>query len=388
MIVGTFNTTALLCGLVLLVAALALFLFGRLKPELRRDSDNIYAFIGVICALITLGSISGVSILISFQLLLMIGMLIALMWENVSTRQPRDPGLRRGAFDSFRKRVSTERDRGRRSSSFYEEDRPVSTVYRYEAEIDTYDRPDDPRRQPRRIRGSEPREGYEEELDAPARRAPQGYPSQDSSRRSRPSQDVVDRPRERGRASLDEWDDRQPRSRSSQPPRREVPPVTPSRSADDWGDEPVRDRGAREGGAREVNSRDVNPRDVNPRDVNPRDLGVRNPDDLSPPPRRRPRNDVPPVNPVVDEDLGDRPRRRRSSADRPQGDRPPMERSPIDRSPMDRTGQPPLGSPLRPEPKPNTPTSSPRSGDEGYVEFKPLTPPPEDEFDNSSNFDD
>jgi hypothetical protein len=86
--VNGFSTPALLFGIILLIASIGLFFWGRLKPELARESDNVYSIIGIICAVILFISSFELNLIQSFQQLLMIGSVIALMWENIQKRDP------------------------------------------------------------------------------------------------------------------------------------------------------------------------------------------------------------------------------------------------------------------------------------------------------------
>lgn len=76
---------ALLFGLVLILASLALFLLGKFKPDLYQESDNIYAIIGIICGMLLLISLD-LNAAMAFQQLLMIGSLITIMWQFVQVR--------------------------------------------------------------------------------------------------------------------------------------------------------------------------------------------------------------------------------------------------------------------------------------------------------------
>lgn len=402
---GNFNTPALLFGFILLVASIALFLFGRFKPELQRDSDNVYAIIGIVCALILFGSAFSLSLGMSFQQLLLIGSLIALMWENIKNRQPQTPSARRGAFDGMRDSMRPWGGDSRRNRPM-EDERAASNIYRYEPEFDDYDRFDDPRRRDqRRIRGSEPRRGYDDEFGGDARR---GRPP---SRGPQPSLKEADS----RRGGYDDFDDRS--SRGGRPSDR---PARGGARNDDWVDPPRRDsRGGRP----------------------PQDFGGRPPQNDMPPPRRRPRvgsmdgspmppsaeeqqparrpaNNGPsngPANgPAMDRPATDRPPVERPPmnrppmgrpTDRPPTDRPPVERQPMNRPPMDApagnrppNGRPPMDRPpldrpplerppINAGPAPQRPVAG-GSKDDDYVDFKPLTPPPDDEMDNSSQFDD
>jgi hypothetical protein len=76
---------ALLFGLVLILASLALFLTSKFKPDLYQESDNIYAVIGIICGLLLLISLD-LGAAMAFQQLLMIGSLITIMWQFMQIR--------------------------------------------------------------------------------------------------------------------------------------------------------------------------------------------------------------------------------------------------------------------------------------------------------------
>ncbi len=89
------NTPALLFGIILLIASIGLFFWGRLKPELARDSDNVYSVIGIICSIILFTSAFDLSLILGFQQLLLIGAVISLMWENMRQRTP-NPDVRPG----------------------------------------------------------------------------------------------------------------------------------------------------------------------------------------------------------------------------------------------------------------------------------------------------
>jgi Ycf66 protein N-terminus len=76
---------ALLFGLVLILASLALFLTSKFKPDLYQESDNIYAAIGIVCGLLLLISLD-LGAAMAFQQLLMIGSLITIMWQFMQVR--------------------------------------------------------------------------------------------------------------------------------------------------------------------------------------------------------------------------------------------------------------------------------------------------------------
>ena len=276
---ANFVTPALLFGVILLVASVGLFLFGRIKPELQRDSDNVYAIVGMVCSLILLANFN-LGLGMSFQQLLMIGALLTLMWENIQNRQPKAPSTRRGSFDDMRDGMRQWGD-SRRGRPSLENERAASNIYRYEAEYNDYDRFDAPRRQEqRRIRGSEPRRGYDDEFGDDTRR---GRPP---GRTPQASLNEAD-----NRRGYDGFDDRASgRGPSSRPPRN-----------DDWDDAPRRGRNG---------TRDAAPTDARrPRGRGPQDFDARPQEDM-PPPRRRPRSgsmDGSPIPPEFQEQPSGRP---------------------------------------------------------------------------------
>jgi hypothetical protein len=91
-----FIPASLIFGVILIMASIALFLLGQIKPGLKRDSDNVYALIGVICGLILTPQTNlGIGMLL--QQIMLIGCLVVLMWENIQARtsspsQARQPG--------------------------------------------------------------------------------------------------------------------------------------------------------------------------------------------------------------------------------------------------------------------------------------------------------
>jgi hypothetical protein len=226
-----FNTPALLFGIILLVASIALFVFGRLKPEIQRDSDSVYAIIGVICALILFGSAFDLSLGMSFQQLLMIGTLITLMWENIQARQPKNVGSRRGGMlDGMRGLGRDMSDMSRRGAPMGDDDRP-SRVYR--AELDERLPPEE-QRTSRRIRGG--RESRDDDWEGSRR----------STRRNEYADNAPRRPRGslNGSPMVDDGDDSLSETLRERPRLRAARPLPPDRSAEranTWDDDkPVR----------------------------------------------------------------------------------------------------------------------------------------------------
>ncbi len=413
---GNFNTPALLFGLILLVASIGLFLFGRLKPELQKDSDNVYAIIGIVCSLILFSSAFSLGLGMSFQQLLMIGALIALMLENIKARQPKDLSMsRRGPLDEMRGMGRRGADPGRRGASMLDDERAASNIYRYEADRDDYDRFDDPRRRDqRRIRGSEPRRGYDDEFGGDARRSrppsrgPQPSLKEADSRRGGYN-DFDDRP-SRGGARNDDWDDaprrdprggRPPQDFGGRPPQADIPPPRRRPRGGSMDGSPIPPSvqepppARRPGNDGPSNGPSNGPRNGPPMDrppVSRPPMGRptdRPPTDRPPtdrPPTNRPPADRPPIErPPIDRQPMNRPPIDAPAGNRPPNGRPSMDRPPIDRPPIDR---PPLERPpINAGPAPQRPIGG-GSKDDDYVDFKPLTPPPDDEMDNSSQFDD
>ena len=114
----------LLIGLVLVISAIALFFLDKLKPGYGRDSDKVYAGLLLLSGVFLLGHLT-MELIPSFQQLLMSGMLIALLLENIRNRAALPEGGRR--------EESRPPSRG--------DSRPSRRVYR--AELDDYGQRDD-----------------------------------------------------------------------------------------------------------------------------------------------------------------------------------------------------------------------------------------------------
>jgi Ycf66 protein N-terminus len=83
--VGFSSPAPILFGLILILAALGLFLTSKFKPDLYQESDNVYAVIGIVCGLLLIISLD-LSFVMSFQQLLMIGSLISITWQFLQVR--------------------------------------------------------------------------------------------------------------------------------------------------------------------------------------------------------------------------------------------------------------------------------------------------------------
>jgi hypothetical protein len=203
--VGTgLNTPALLFGIILLVASIGLFFWGRLKPELARDSDNVYSVIGIICSVILFTSAFDLSLILGFQQLLLIGAVIALMWENIQKREPMAMAPRR------------------------DDDRSPRRPYRAEYEETGYSG-----NAGGRFGGSDdragrglPRRDYDDRGNAPKNDRYLGSeepkPSRDAGRGSRRNRDEESNPRDNS------WGDEPPRTIPERSSRGERPSERPS----------------------------------------------------------------------------------------------------------------------------------------------------------------
>lgn len=129
----------LMLGIVLIVGAIALFFLDKIKPGYERDSDKVYAVLGLLSGIFLLAHLT-MELVPAFQQIMMVGMVITLMVQNIRARTPRDGRVAQaGGYDA-----PMERDRYR--------PRPTSrSAYRAEtrtnlrAELDRSDYDADPR---------------------------------------------------------------------------------------------------------------------------------------------------------------------------------------------------------------------------------------------------
>lgn len=183
--------SASILGIFLAVAGGGLYLMRSLRPEISRDHDIFFAAVGLLCGGILLWHGWRLDPILQFSQLLLAGSAVFFAIETIRLR---------GATN----------DQAKRNSSYVEEDRPVSKVYR--AELDQYDSYEE-----------------EEEREVVPRRRLQGSAERTSSRRS---SYVEEPPRSRRtRRSPDDYGDDMPRSRR--------PSAPPSRGYDsDWNETP------------------------------------------------------------------------------------------------------------------------------------------------------
>lgn len=130
---GIGTPVSLLIGMILILGSVGLFFLDKIKPAYARDSDKVYAVLILLSGLLSLTH-WDMGPGLSFQQLLMAGMLTTLLVENVRKRVPT---------------INSVPPQGRPSGPRYEERPPSRRVYR--AELD--DRFDDRRGAPPGGRG-------------------------------------------------------------------------------------------------------------------------------------------------------------------------------------------------------------------------------------------
>ncbi|MEL6136297.1 MAG: Ycf66 family protein [Cyanobacteria bacterium J06628_6] len=221
----------LLIGLILIIGAVGLFFLDKIKPGYGRDSDKIYSVLLLIAGMCALGELQ-LGIFPSFQLLIMAGMLITLLIDNIRNRVPLEPVRPVGGMPPRRpeRRPVDRRPPDRR---------PV-----YRAELDDWDRIDD-RMGPR---GMPPARPYEDDRyrprppyddRPPMRRLNPGEPPASYGNGGNVGRPPVDRPsgpprNDFGRDNFGGSND--PRSGGPNDPRGPyVPPGRPDNRPDDRG---------------------------------------------------------------------------------------------------------------------------------------------------------
>ena len=124
---GIGTPVALLIGMLLVVGAVGLFFFDKIRPTYARESDKVYAIFILIAGLVTLVN-WGMDAGPSFLMFIMSGMLTTLLVENVRNREPRliDP------LSPLDKRPPSPR---------YNARPPVQRGYRAEIDRDAYREP-------------------------------------------------------------------------------------------------------------------------------------------------------------------------------------------------------------------------------------------------------
>ncbi|NJK40382.1 MAG: hypothetical protein HC934_01645 [Acaryochloridaceae cyanobacterium SU_2_1] len=77
----------LIVGVVLIVGAISLFFLDKIKPGYQRDADIIYAFLCLLSGVMLLTDLT-MGFALSLQQLMVVGMLVTLLFENVRNRVP------------------------------------------------------------------------------------------------------------------------------------------------------------------------------------------------------------------------------------------------------------------------------------------------------------
>lgn len=77
----------LLLGIFLVLSAVALFFLERFRPGYGRDADRVYAVLMLISGVFLLGHLT-MELIPSFQQMIMVGMLTALLIQNINAREP------------------------------------------------------------------------------------------------------------------------------------------------------------------------------------------------------------------------------------------------------------------------------------------------------------
>jgi hypothetical protein len=221
-----FNAASIL-GIVLFLAGGALYAMRSWKPEVSKDHDIFFAAVGLLCGGILFFHGWRLDPILQFCQLLLAGSAIFFVIESVRLRA-----------------VTSTQVRGR-TSSYVDNDRPSSRVYRAELDQmeDDYEEEEIPRR---RLQGTPPRStsrrsSYEEEAPRPRPRRPSNYnqePPVSRSRNNSPSRGT--RQYDDWQDTPDHWEDETPSPRRSSSPRSSsdvAPPRRPQKrrpkSADD-----------------------------------------------------------------------------------------------------------------------------------------------------------
>jgi hypothetical protein len=129
-----FNSTSLV-GILLMVAGAGLYLLRSFRPELARDHDIFFSAIGLVCGLIFVFQAWR------FDPIMQFGQILLAATAGFF------------GFDSIRMRGITTQQ-AKRNTKIVEEDRPVSSTYYTDAELEDDFDPVDDRYNPRQLRGS------------------------------------------------------------------------------------------------------------------------------------------------------------------------------------------------------------------------------------------
>lgn len=251
--------SASLLGIFLAVAGAGLYFLRSVRPELSRDHDIFFAAIGLLCGFILLFQGWRLDPILQFGQFLLTGSAIFFAVESIRMR-----GL------------ATEQ--AKRNTPIVDDDRPVSRVYEYQAELEELEPYDYDQRPPnRRLTGrSEPRRSRSDDYEGESRKRPQRRTSNDQlgtgerprKRRPKPESRPTERPEDFwGDRSEDDWN-------------------YPQRSEDDWANDsgdvvrkPRRPSGSRPPNSEEPTS-DTGSRPRKTRRRPPQDPGYEQPSDV------------------------------------------------------------------------------------------------------------
>ncbi len=331
---GIGTPVALLVGMLLVLGAVGLFFFDKIKPAYARDSDKVYAAFILLAGLVTLVN-WGMEAGPSFLMFVMSGMLTTLLIENVRNREPRVVET----LPPYDKRSQRPR---------YGERPPVQRGYRAEIDRDPYrDRPP---------------------ADLPLRRQPRMNPAQEAAQEAAwsNSYDSADRMRQ----PYEEYRGPAGRLQPSRQPDSAGPPDNRYSDNERYGQRPPAQRPPNPG------SPNLGPPNSGPLNPGPPNPGPPNPGPFNPgAPAQRPPNQMSPEQRPPVQNTGQRPPQR----DPQQNGRPdsePTGLSASNRRPEESTGERPPRSegsrdrslnirPLSEAPKfdddyrPNTPEGAP-----------------------------
>ncbi len=301
---GIGTPVALLVGMLLVLGAVGLFFFDKIRPAYARDSDKVYAAFILVAGLVTLVN-WGMEAGPSFLMFVMSGMLTTLLIENIRSREPRVAET----LPPYDKRPQRPR---------YNERPPVQRGYRAEIDRDPYrDRPP---------------------ADLPLRRQPRMNPAQEAAQEAAWSSgyDNADRTRQ----PYEEYRGPAGRLQPSRQPNPAGPPDNRYSDNERYGQRPPVQRPLNSGplNSGPLNSGPTNPGPPSQRPLNPGPLNQRPPEqrpasqglDQRPPQKVSQRNGQPEGNPLglsaangrPEESTDERPSRSEGTRDRSLNIRP------------------------------------------------------------------
>lgn len=204
-------------GIALALAGVGLYFLRSIRPELARDHDIFFAAISLVCGLILLFQGWRLDPILAFSQYLLAGSAVFFAFENIRLRG-----------------VTTEQ--AKRNTPIVDDERPVSSVYRYQdAELEELEPVDDWPSNRRIPASRESRSSRNGTYDSESRRRPSSRSSsserfvqRDQPRKSRP------RPEAPSPDLTDEWGDVRMTEERERPvrPSRNRPPISEDRQTD------------------------------------------------------------------------------------------------------------------------------------------------------------